>query len=241
MMADIVPCCNFGLGLGMNQLFNPTDVARGRGLSSPRSGEEVALEALLNSIRIREFRREEEIYGHEDRADTWYGVASGAARKHIIHATGRRQIVEIYLPGDFFGFTSCDRHRFSVQAIVDGTRIEYYPRKQLEELADANPCLAREIRMRGFEAIERLQQQMLIVATMTAKEKVRAFLVYFCERLPKAQDEGVALPISRYDMADLLGLSPETVCRVVTELQHRGAITLEGPRRIRLNRPLAAG
>ena len=42
------------------------------------------------------------------------------------------------------------------------------------------------------------------------------------------------LPVSRYDIADLLGLSAETVCRAFTELQELGAIRLRGPRRVRL-------
>lgn len=203
---------------------------------SRQQGEAAASEALPSIARVRRFRREQEIYNQEDRSDSWYRIVSGAARQYVIHANGRRQIVDIHLPGDFFGFTPHNRHRFGVQAVIDETAIECYPRQHFELLADASPVLAREIRMRGFEAIERLQEQMLIVGTITAKEKVRAFLGYFCERLSKAQDEGVALPISRYDMADLLGISVETVCRVFTELQQRGAISLQGPRRIKLTR-----
>ncbi|UVK41020.1 helix-turn-helix domain-containing protein [Mesorhizobium sp. AR10] len=202
----------------------------------PQQYDAAQPEALPSIARVRRFRREQEIYSQEDRSDTWYRMVSGAARKYIIHASGRRQIVDIHLPGDFFGFTSHNRHRFGVQSVIDGTSIECYPRQRLEALADASPALAREIRMRGFEAIERLQEQLLIVGTMTAKEKVRAFLIYFCERISTAQDEGVALPISRYDMADLLGISVETVCRVFTELQQRGAISMQGPRRVRLTR-----
>ena len=154
--------------------------------------------ALPSIARVRRFGREQEIYSQEDRSDTWYRIVSGAARKYIIHANGRRQIVDIHLPGDFFGFTPHNRHRFGVQSVIDEPQVECYPRQRLEALADANPALARELRMRSFEAIERLQEQMLIVGTMTAKEKVRAFLIYFCERISKAQNEGVALPISRY-------------------------------------------
>jgi hypothetical protein len=44
----------------------------------------------------------------------------------------------------------------------------------------------------------------------------------------------VVLPISRYDIADFLALSVETVSRSLTGLKYRGAITLVGPRRIRI-------
>ena len=42
------------------------------------------------------------------------------------------------------------------------------------------------------------------------------------------------LPISRYDIADYLGLSVETVCRSLTSLKKRGLIALSGPRSVRI-------
>ena len=77
---------------------------------------------------------------------------------------------------------------------------------------------------------------MLIVGTMTAQEKVLEFLVYFHDRTSTGRDDRLALPISRYDIADMLGISAETVCRAFTNLQERGVITLQGPRRITFRR-----
>ena len=94
--------------------------------------------------------------------------------------------------------------------------------------------LSRAIRARSFGTAERLEEQLLILGEITARRKVHAFLTYFCARLPRAQDGSWMLPVSRYDIADLLGLSAETVCRAFTELQELGAIHLRGPRRIRL-------
>jgi CRP/FNR family nitrogen fixation transcriptional regulator len=202
-------------------------------MSADHAAEPIALRSIAHS---RRFRREQDIYSQEDKSDSWYRVASGAARKYLTRADGRRQIVDIHLPGDYFGFTQGGRHRFSVQAVADDTMIVCYPRQRVEALADRDPSVAREIRMRSFEAISRLQEQLLIVGTMTAQEKVRVFLLYVRARLSVSNDDSndIALPISRYDIADMLGISVETVCRAFTDLQQRGAISLQGPRRIRI-------
>ena len=42
----------------------------------------------------------------------------------------------------------------------------------------------------------------------------------------------MVLPISRYDMADYLGLSVETVSRSLTHFKQRGVIKLFGPRSV---------
>jgi CRP/FNR family transcriptional regulator, nitrogen fixation regulation protein len=42
------------------------------------------------------------------------------------------------------------------------------------------------------------------------------------------------LPVSRYDIADYLAVSVETVCRSLTDLRHRGVITLVGKRTVKI-------
>jgi len=66
---------------------------------------------------------------------------------------------------------------------------------------------------------------MLVAGTITAQEKVREFLAYFHNRLSTGKDDVLALPMSRYDIADMLGISAETVCRAFTDLQERGVIS----------------
>jgi CRP/FNR family nitrogen fixation transcriptional regulator len=42
------------------------------------------------------------------------------------------------------------------------------------------------------------------------------------------------LPVSRYDIADYLAVSVETVCRSLTDLRHRGVISLAGKRTVKI-------
>ena len=226
---------------GANQEGTPTmlDAPPPIPFSLQRLSSAPAEPPRLRSIaHLRRFRREQDIYGQEDRSDTWYRVISGSARKYLTRADGRRQLVDIYLPGDFFGFTSRVHHKFAVQAVADETLVACYPRQRVEALAEEDSATAREIRIQCFEALERLQEQMLVVGTMTAQEKLREFLFYFHQRLSAGRDDSLALPISRYDIADMLGISAETVCRAFTDLQERGVISLQGPRRITITRRL---
>lgn len=194
--------------------------------------------ALHSIARTRRFAREQEIYCQGDPRAGWYRIASGAARQYLLRADGRRQVVDIHLPGDFFGFAGEGHHHFSEQALVEGTLICFYPRRRIEELIDNNSEVATQIRKCSFETIGRLREQMLILGAITARRKVHAFLSYLCHRLSPDNAGGATLPISRCDIADLLGISAETVSRAFTELQERGAISLDGPRQIRLLKPV---
>ena len=68
-----------------------------------------SLDALAVNIRCS---RGQEICSPSRPADYWYRVVSGSARRCVIRPDGRRQIVDLLLPGDFFGFSEAQRIRF---------------------------------------------------------------------------------------------------------------------------------
>jgi Crp-like helix-turn-helix domain len=68
---------------------------------------------------------------------------------------------------------------------------------------------------------------------ITAIDKVGSFLLSLAGRASETKGQ-VELPVSRYDIADYLAVSVETVCRSITDLQHRGVITLAGKRTLKI-------
>jgi CRP/FNR family nitrogen fixation transcriptional regulator len=188
------------------------------------------LKSLDQLAMITPFHRAQEICSQGRPADHWYYLVSGAARRCAIRLDGRRQIVDLLLPGDLFGFSVLDEYDSTIEAIAEGTVVAAYPRRRVEMLADSNPQLAREIRQVAFAALSRLQAQLLILGRVTALEKVGSFILEMVSRLSAANSNSVALPMSRYDIADYLAVSVETVSRSLTDLKHRGVIKLAGTR-----------
>jgi CRP/FNR family nitrogen fixation transcriptional regulator len=178
--------------------------------------------------------RGQEICSQGRQADHWYCVISGAARRCVIRLDGRRQIVDMLLPGDVFGFTAGEEYDYTVEAVAEGTIVAAYLRRRVELLADADPQLAREIRHIAFLALARLETQLLIVGRITALEKVGSFILEMATRLSAERGSSVALPMSRYDIADYLAVSVETVSRALTDLKQRGVIKLSGTRIVRI-------
>lgn len=167
-------------------------------------------------------------------SDHWYRLICGAARRYVVRPDGRRQIVDLLLPGDFFGFSSRAEYDYTVEAVGSGTIVAGYARRRVEMLADQDPQLARELRQVAFEAMSRLQAQLMTVGRITAVGKVGSFLVELADRQSEGSVDRITLPISRYDIADYLGLSVETVSRSMTDLKHRGVIALSGTRSVRI-------
>ena len=81
-----------------------------------RNSPSEALEAL--ALRI-EYDRGQQIYKKNSAVEYWYRIESGVARRFSARADGRRQIVDLLLPGDFFGFGARGKHHFAVEAVLD--------------------------------------------------------------------------------------------------------------------------
>jgi CRP/FNR family transcriptional regulator, nitrogen fixation regulation protein len=198
------------------------------------SHEVTALDNLESCAGRIECRQGQPIVGRGDPLNYLYRVVSGVARKCLVSPNGRRQIVDLLVPGDFFGLATHEEICFSFEAVVEGTVLASYPRKRIEELAKADPRVASEVQDLLLRAIGRLQAQLLIIGRTSATAKVGAFLLSMEERLACAAAGNVVLPMSRYDIADYLAISVETVSRAVTTLKQRHAISLTGARHLRI-------
>jgi CRP/FNR family nitrogen fixation transcriptional regulator len=192
------------------------------------------LKSLRSAAAVAKCHRGQVICSQGGPASSWYCIVSGVGRRYVVRPDGRRQIVDLLLPGDFFGFTANDDYDFTVEAVAEGTSIASYSRRRLELLADSDPVLAREIRQVAFRALSRLQAQLLIVGRITALEKVSSFILEMATRLSDVDEDRVVLPVSRYDIADYLAVSVETVSRSLTDLKQRGVIKLSGTRVLRI-------
>lgn len=190
-----------------------------------------ALDALATTLTCR---RGQEITAQGRPAEHWYCVLSGVARRYVIRLDGRRQIVDLLLPGDCFGFTLGRNYDFTVEAVAGGTVVASYPRRRSEMLADSDPNVAHDIRQALFEALSRSQSQLLTVGRIRAPEKVASFILELEQRLTCEHRGRVELPLSRYDIADYLAVSVETVSRSLSDLKQRGLIRFCGTRTVEI-------
>jgi CRP-like cAMP-binding protein len=179
------------------------------------------------------YRQGQGIYRPSDPVDYGYRLVGGAARRFTTQRDGRRQIVDFLLPSDFFGFATRHTHSFSVEAITENTRVMRYSRVRIDALIDSDPRVARLIRDQTAAEIARLQARILLLSRITSREKINAFLLEMTGRLMGGADV-LVLPMSRYDIADYLAMSVETVSRCFTVMEGQGTIKFAGRRRVQL-------
>ncbi len=185
----------------------------------------------MASARIR-YERDAEIYGDGEPTEFVYKVISGAVRTVKFTADGRRLVGGFTLPGGIFALEAGAEHQLCAEAIVD-TDILVLSRRHLLAMAATDPDLARQLWEVTAKHLARAQEHMLLLGRKTAAEKVASFLVDMAASGVTGSD--IDLPMSRYDIADYLGLTIETVSRTLTQLASSRIIERVNSRHISLD------
>jgi CRP/FNR family transcriptional regulator, nitrogen fixation regulation protein len=203
--------------------------------SAPRTPA-IARPIPLDSLGTRHrYETGDTVYGQEDRSDYWYQLVDGAARKCTLTSDGRRQIVDFLMPGDFFGFHAGSRHDgCSVESITSDTTMVRFQRQQMESLMESDPHFARRVREIAFASIDRMQSRTILLGRSRALERVSGFLIEMACRAQLETEGLVALPMSRYDIADYLAIAVETVSRSLTTLRSEQVIAFLDTRHFRI-------
>jgi CRP/FNR family nitrogen fixation transcriptional regulator len=134
---------------------------------------------------------------------------------------GRRQIGSFHLAGDIFGLGNGGVHRFTAEAVVK-TTVRLIRRQSLEAVAENDAVVSRNLLGMTTRNLMHAEDHMLLLGRKTSLERVAAFLLEMDKRLSITGI--VALPMSRRDIADYLGLTLETVSRAISRFHRAGLL-----------------
>jgi CRP/FNR family transcriptional regulator, nitrogen fixation regulation protein len=183
--------------------------------------------------RVVPFNRGSELYSQLEPANYLYQLISGVAQAYRLTADGHRQIVAFYLPGDLFGFEVGKNHTLSVEAITYA-RVRLIRSSTIMAAALTDEEVAHQLWISLAHEVRRNQEHISRLSK-TARERVADFLWEMSKRFPN--DGTVELPMSRLDMADYLGITIETVSRMLTRLMEMSVIKISRARKITIQDP----
>ena len=166
-------------------------------------------------------------------------VIEGVLKLSTSTSDGREQIVGVVYPSDFIGRPFGERSHHSVTALVDA-KVCVFARSAFDRFARQHPELEHRLLGRALDELDRARRWMLLLGRKSAAERVASFLLELSERLAAASDDGKPyidlfdLPLDRQQIADVLGLTIETISRQLTALRASGVIETPSRRAIHI-------
>jgi len=176
----------------------------------------------------RSFAPRQSIFSERESAATVFGLSEGLVCLHKALRDGRRQVVKFVLPGEFLGMPFMELYKVSAHA-VGAVSVCGFPRDELRRLMDASPGMARLLINFAIREVDLAQEQQVLLANASAEQRVGAFLVGWHARLATLGpvSKAVPLPMRRRDIADFLGLEPETLSRTFASLEQKKLIRID--------------
>lgn len=164
------------------------------------------------------------IYAQGDAAGPLYFVEFGCVRICRLSADGRRQITAFHVAGEVFGFEAGDEHESYAES-VDGAGI-----RALRTNCGHQPSAS--LLLLAVKSLARTQNHLMVLGRRNANERMAALLVDLNER----QGGGalVHLPMQRNDIADYLGITFETVSRILRCLKDQRIVRLKAVNEIEI-------
>ncbi|MEW6501146.1 MAG: Crp/Fnr family transcriptional regulator, partial [Thermodesulfobacteriota bacterium] len=174
------------------------------------------------------FAKGQPIFAEGDPGAGLFVVASGLVKIYKISLDGKEQILHLFGPGEPFAeiavFTGS---AYPAHALaLEESRVFFFPRRAFIDLIRANPDLA----MNMLAALSmRLKKFSRLIEDLSLKEvpgRLAAHLLFLSEQ--QGDTDTVALPVSKTQLASLLGTIPETLSRMLAKLARQGYLAING-------------
>jgi CRP/FNR family nitrogen fixation transcriptional regulator len=182
--------------------------------------------AMGNAIDLmgvaKQFRRNDKLFSDGDKAKYIYKVESGCIKTYNILKGDRRHIRAFHLAGDYIGLEDNKHHDCIADAIAPSV-VRPIDKKKLLARAYADIGMLKYLLAVTGEELMRVREHKALLL-MTAESRVASFLLEVAGR--DSRRGAIGMPLVRQELADHLGLTFETVSRILWRLERSKIISL---------------
>lgn len=190
------------------------------------------LEELKGLMRTIEYDKGEVIFQEGEPSFGLYIIRSGRVKLAKRSPKGKRQILKLLGPGELLGEkTMFDRETYTAYAkTLEPTTVYFIEREAFLDFIRRHPSVALRLIEKLARELKAFQNRLLEASYEGSLERV-ARLLLTVERscgIPEGDRIYLGLELSRAELAEMAGISPETAIRTLARLKERGLIETEG-------------
>ncbi|MWV28522.1 Crp/Fnr family transcriptional regulator [Aurantiacibacter rhizosphaerae] len=194
---------------------------------------------LAKAGRTRRLKRGELLFAAGDEDTACATLISGALKVTSFAEDGSERILALIHPSGFVGEMFAPFASYDVVALTD-SQLCVFAKADMNRALERHPALTRALLRRSQEDLHRAHMLLALGSGMGASDKVGKLLMALAQAASESPCHprlNFQLPLTRGEMASMLGLTIETVSRALTALERDGLIKREGARGIEIIEP----
>lgn len=195
------------------------------------SDEELELVNVGKSCR--EYLPGETIFHEGDACAGVHCIESGLIGIRKMNPNGSEILLRLNHPGDTMGYRSFlagDDHNNSAEALEPSV-ICSIDKSTVQTLLKKNPSLGLRFLRHAAEDLDAAEEMVLQSATLPVRARFAHLLLVLKDRYGKTGDNGdltLVLPLSRQDMAAMIGIRPESMSRTIRSFEDENVAHFSG-------------
>ncbi len=185
------------------------------------------LERLANIVSTKQVDKGQLIFSTGDPAHGFYSVISGKVRIFRAVPSGKEHVLHVFGPGEAFGEVAVFKDmRFPATAqALEPSKLLYFPSEGFKNALREDPQLS--MRLLALMS-ERLKFFVKKIEDLSLKEVPSRLAGHFLVLAGSHQADTFTLDMPKSQLAAYLGALPETLSRVLRDMQDKGMITVDG-------------
>jgi CRP/FNR family transcriptional regulator len=201
-------------------------------LCLPFSLNEEELNSLDEIIdRKKPIHKGEKLFQSGDHMKSLYAVRSGTFKTYKVDERGEQQITGFHLAGDLLGFDAlASSSHPSFASALETSMVCEIPYNTLDELSNRMPTLKKQIlRMMSMEICSD-QEMLMLLNHKNAEQRLATFITTLSNRFQKRgfSPSEFRLTMTRSDIGNYIGLTVETISRLLNRFSKNELIDVNG-------------
>jgi CRP/FNR family transcriptional regulator len=156
-----------------------------------------------------------------------YALRSGSVKLNLMDEQGNDQILGFYFPGEILGLDAIDGKKHLCSAVaLETSSYCAFPFTALSEICQSVPALQNQMFRLMSRELTHENELLLTIGTRNAEERLATFLITLSSRFHRLgySAREIKLSMSRQEIANYLGLTIETVSRIMSRFQREELI-----------------
>jgi len=182
----------------------------------------------------QDYRDKQAIFAQGDKADSLFYIHSGHVKLTVVSKGGKRAVIAILRPGDFFGEGCLTRQslRIATATAIATTRIVRVTRADISRTLHRDPAFAKLFISHLLVRIGRIEEEFLDQMFNSSERRLARILLSMADFGLQSQPESALLKVTQRTLAEMVGTTRSRVSFFMNNFRSRGFIDYNGSLRV---------
>lgn len=183
---------------------------------------------LSENRPVRNFRKKDIVFMEGQMPNDLYFIEKGKVKTYKVNEEGKELITGIYKEGDFLGYLPLLEESASHETAeaLEPSRIMLIPKADFLKLVYSSKDVAHKFIKMLSNNLEEVETRLVNIAYQSVRQRVAGALITINKQFT-ASGKDELIPVSRRDIANIVGTATESLNRTLSDFKDEGLIEIQ--------------